>query len=795
MHVYLDLRCFQDDGLRNRGVGYHSQTLLQSARDFLPSGSLLVGLTDSQLKPIEPRIRSLVDDISTVFAPRDGANLSAFVQFSPMTHDPFLASRFHRSERVFKAAVIYDFIPLEISERYLTTDEKFVEYAAQIGWLQAYNHLLPISVYSSARLQQLLPIPTSALDITGVALRPAFQNRMERLGQGASLANQSSGDPYVLCVAGGDPRKNVELIVEAHARLNRQLPNLKLVIVGAYGGRQISQLEDFSRKSGGDPRQLHFYHGIGDNELADLYQNALVSVSCSEAEGFSLPVIEAIACGCPMLVSDNAAHRELISNRQQVFDVGDSQQLASKIEAIATNPTLRQATWESQRDVPHRFTSQLVSQRFWTPICRGIRNLKALHRGRPASIRRNRSHRPRVAILSPFPPDASGVADYTRRTVQALGKLVDVDVFTETAEPTPTPEVRNFFPLSELPYTSGAYDNVLAVVGNSHFHTRIIELQQRYGGPCLIHDNRLAELYAWWKGLDYVVDMAERFVGRRPSAAQAQYWIDHPGELPSMFFGELVDCSQPLIVHSKGIQRQCLKEHGIEPHYLPFCCYREFDAAQLTRIGQLAARDRLGIPEDQFMVISLGIVAPTKGPEPSILAISRLRQAGIEAHLYFVGTAGPIQSALMDFAKSHQVESQIHFSGDWVKETTYQDYVIAADAAVQLRNHFFGGLSGAMLDCIASGLTTIANQDLAEALDSPANVLRVSDDLVPEEISQALEKVVAADTYRDRLSVCRERYLEEHSFERYAEKLLQVLGIDGVPTSQTHHTQGCTLIH
>ena len=148
---------------------------------------------------------------------------------------------------------------------------------------------------------------------------------------------------------------------------------------------------------------------------------------------------------------------------------------------------------------------------------------------------------------------------------QALGKISDVDIYSNAESPAPTPEVKNFFPISEIPYTSGQYDNVLSVVGNSHFHIPIINLQRVHGGPCLIHDNRLAELYNWWKGEDYLAEMASKHLGRKVKASEVRHWMSHPGDLPSMFFCELIESATPLIVHSRGIQAQCFKEHGIKP--------------------------------------------------------------------------------------------------------------------------------------------------------------------------------------------------------------------------------------
>ena len=103
--------------------------------------------------------------------------------------------------------------------------------------------------------------------------------------------------------------------------------------------------------------------------------------------------------------------------------------------------------------------------------------------------------------------------------------------------------------------------------------------------------------------------------------------------------------------------------------------------------------------------------------------------------------------------------------------------VIAADMAVQLRNHFFGGLSGAMLDCIGSGLSTVANDDLAHALESPDSVVRISDELNSLELLDAILGIYQSKTYLDRLKPSRAEYVRKHSFERYAVNLLEILGL------------------
>lgn len=57
----------------------------------------------------------------------------------------------------------------------------------------------------------------------------------------------------------------------------------------------------------------------------------------------------------------------------------------------------------------------------------------------------------------------------------------------------------------------------------------------------------------------------------------------------------------------------------------------------------------------------------------------------------------------------------------------YETFLIASDFAIQLRTFGFGGLSGAVLDCISAGIPTVVNNDLAESTNSPDYILRIND--------------------------------------------------------------------
>lgn len=766
MQICVDLRCLQDPNYAFRGVGYHSSTLLRGGRQLFADTVRWVGLVDPELPTLPEEYRCLTDQQAPIAGAVPDADV--FVQLSPMTHDGECIQHYLNSRQTFTLAVVYDFIPLDTPGRYLTSESIKHEYLQRLSLLARYDGFSAISQYSAKRLSQVLRIQRERISVSGVALRPEFEKSLSV--SGARFATNPS-EPYFLFVGGGDPRKNLTTALSAHAKLKTP-SSTALIVVGNYAERQRDEAIGFYRKEGGAAKNLQFRSGVSDQELADLYRNCLATVCSSEIEGFSLPPVESLACGSAALISRNDAHREFIDNAEYTFDVHDSNRLSELMFRVTESPTLAKRIVQEHTSVPEKFRFDLVCERFWRHIKSGFNQMQVKRARRTAS-----GVNPRLAVLTPFPPDRSGVADYTRSSLLEIAKYVDIDVFCETDAPESTPEVQNFYPLSDEPYRSDRYDCVLSVIGNSHFHIKIIEAQKQFGGPCLIHDNRLAELYNWWKGPNEFQKMASRFLGRSVGFEEAQEWIREPANLPTLFFEELIPSARPLLLHSKGIANHVSDMYGVEAQCLPFCVYRHFDDNLLTQEQKTEARSRLGIPHEQVAIISLGIVSPHKAPEQCIESISQIRKAGVDAHIYFVGSAEGQHDYIKSCSERNGVAANVHLCSDWISEQEYTDFIVAADFAIQLRTHFFGGLSGAMLDCIASGLTTIANDDLAFALDSPSSVLRIPDTLLAEDItSQILGALNSSDTL-ERITAEREEYLESHSFKNYAKQFCTTLGL------------------
>ncbi len=394
-------------------------------------------------------------------------------------------------------------------------------------------------------------------------------------------------------------------------------------------------------------------------------------------------------------------------------------------------------------------------------------------RGAPTPPRK-----PRLVLLTPFPPDQSGVAHCMRAGIPAIAQHATIDVFTDAPDPWPTEGVRAFWPISNAPYLSTEYDRVIAIMGNSPLHQSTLHHLRHHGGPCIAHDARLTEFYAATLGVDGLAAMAQEALLRPITISEPQAWLESPATSPSTFFHEILAASSPLIVHSRGIQDHIASQYGSVPEYLPFYCYTPFSEKDLSQRERQKARARLAIDGDKIVLASFGIQSETKRLSDCLRITQHLRDSGLPVELHLVGNATGCQPDLDDRIRRLGLSRHVVCHNHWLADRTYRDYLIAADYGVHFRAYDFGQISGALSDCISAGLPTFANQALAAMLDAPPYVHTTPDEFSTTAVAKAIAQAIENDLHTvSRVSNARAAYLEDHSVERYARGLMDVLGL------------------
>jgi glycosyltransferase involved in cell wall biosynthesis len=124
---------------------------------------------------------------------------------------------------------------------------------------------------------------------------------------------------YILHVGSNIPRKRIDILLRAFAGVRRLFPDLRLVKVGpAFSADQQTIIDQWKLGDAIVRRE-----GLGRAEIAALYRGAAAVLLPSDAEGFGLPIIEALACGVPVLASDLATLREVGGAAVEFVTAGD----------------------------------------------------------------------------------------------------------------------------------------------------------------------------------------------------------------------------------------------------------------------------------------------------------------------------------------------------------------------------------------------------------------------------------------------------------------------------------------
>jgi glycosyltransferase involved in cell wall biosynthesis len=157
----------------------------------------------------------------------------------------------------------------------------------------------------------------------------------------AARRRHAAGETYVLYLGTLEPRKNVEAIVIACERIwSKRRSRPDLVLAGGVGWRAGSLLRRIARSPFRD--KIHFAGHVTPEEARDLYRGAEAFVYPSWSEGFGLPVVEAMACGAPVVTSTAEALVEVAGDAALFAAPERPSELADRLERVLDDPAVRE---------------------------------------------------------------------------------------------------------------------------------------------------------------------------------------------------------------------------------------------------------------------------------------------------------------------------------------------------------------------------------------------------------------------------------------------------------------------
>jgi glycosyltransferase involved in cell wall biosynthesis len=142
--------------------------------------------------------------------------------------------------------------------------------------------------------------------------------------------------PYVLYVGSFALRKNIKVLIKAMENIWLGYPNTQLVLAGNLSGKNDENI----LKLKGSNSIVLISRSKSKLELNSLYQNALVFVFPSIYEGFGLPVLEAMTCGCPVIASNTTSIPEIVGEGQILFNPHDYVELERQLIRVIQDENL-----------------------------------------------------------------------------------------------------------------------------------------------------------------------------------------------------------------------------------------------------------------------------------------------------------------------------------------------------------------------------------------------------------------------------------------------------------------------
>ena len=235
----------------------------------------------------------------------------------------------------------------------------------------------------AARRADALVVPTAAVaaELPRYLPHPArlhVVRRMHVVGHGATLAMVTAPEPkhadeiaarldlppwYVLAIGTLEPRKGIDVLLDALASPHGT--GVSLVLVGQRGWGEIDP-EAAAQRAGLAPGRLRVLGGIPDAELAVVLHRAAVLVAPSQAEGFGLPVLEAMAAGVPVVHSDVAALVEVAGGAGVSVPRHDPAGLAAALRAVLTDRGKTEAMINAGRQRARQFSWERTARRVWS---------------------------------------------------------------------------------------------------------------------------------------------------------------------------------------------------------------------------------------------------------------------------------------------------------------------------------------------------------------------------------------------------------------------------------------------
>lgn len=205
------------------------------------------------------------------------------------------------------------------------------------------TRILSVSAYSKQDIERHLPTHSEQISVVHESPSPRFQRLSEekRCKLCAAMQGCVTFDrPIIMHLGASDPRKNTSRVIEAFAAMKNRATDRRQLVVAGLSPAAIDSFSYLAARLGilDDICLLGF---VAEEELVLLYNLAQVVVYPSLYEGFGLPVLEAMACGTPVITSNVCSIPEVAGDAAILINPNDTEALVRALTQLADDEALR----------------------------------------------------------------------------------------------------------------------------------------------------------------------------------------------------------------------------------------------------------------------------------------------------------------------------------------------------------------------------------------------------------------------------------------------------------------------
>ena len=804
MRIVIDMQGAQSTGSRNRGIGRYSLSLALAMVRNRGEHEVLIALNGLFPDTIEPiraafdgllpqeniRVWSAVSPVASIGTANDWRRQSAelvreaflaslrpdVVHVSSLFEgfgDDAVTSVGALSRAIPTAVTLYDLIPYIHRKPYLENPAVEAWYLGKIEHLRRADLWLAISESSRREgIDHLGLADDRSVNISTDADAHFQSLKISAESEQAMRQKYGLSRPFVMYTGGIDHRKNIDGLIRAFSRLPASLRRAhQLAIVCSAQPESRHMLEQLAAQQGLSKDELVLTGFVPEDDLVALYNLCALFVFPSWHEGFGLPALEAMRCGVPVIGANTSSLPEVIGWEEALFDPHSDEAMAWAIERALSDATFRAELIRHGKTQSAKFSWDESARR----AIAAMERLLAARQAMP-EINNIGGRRPRLAYVSPLPPERSGIADYSAELLPELARLYEIDVIV-AQDAISDPWIKANCSVRSAQWFiehADRYERVLYHFGNSTFHAHMFELLKAIPGVIVLHDFFLSGIVAHrdtngftpggWSRELYSAHGYAALRDRFHAKDTADVVWKYPCSL------NVIQDSLGVIAHSPNSLRLAEQWYG--------GASTDWAVIPLMRDPRISAdkelaRKALGFDAGDFLVCAFGILGPHKLNERLLHAWLQSRLARDKTcHLVFVGEnhPGDYGQDLLATIRSSVAKKNIRITG-WAEQEVFRQYLAAADVGVQLRTLSRGETSAAVLDCMNYGLATIvnANGSMADLVDEA--VWKLPDEFTDEQLIEALETLWQDETRRHEMGeYARNLILREHKPRTCAEQ-------------------------